>query len=306
MKNYLMIIAYCSIIVTQLLCSCVASPKTSTLIGEVVTEQATAAQPVGVPTITNESEMVIQTPLISTIHTETKSPTSDPTKIYETRKLLLQKQDECEQPCFWGIAPNTTTITDAKTIFDGLNSPLILQVESSNANYYYSEFSASNGVGVNIDLIEHDHVIEFVKTDLALSNVEDSVPTRSWLAFSPETIISKYGTPSYVDLFFPMGPSDGISPYMSYILTLYYDELDLILEYVSSVYIDDENNITICPLNDNMDGVSMWFGRQVSDTPQKKGIPLKEVSSISIDDFSSIMQMENKIEACIYVQKHDK
>lgn len=225
------------------------------------------------------------------------------TKVSDMRKEMLQNLDICDAPCLWTIKPNSTTIDEAKSIFLELNSPLELQAEGSDGNYYSSDFQTSDELNILVYLIERSQVIEFIKTDLAMANYQDNPSIREWQAFSPETIISTYGLPSYVEFYLPMGPNDGISPYMSYAMVLYFDPINLIIKYSSSIYIKDEDPISVCPSADDMDGVSIWLGRPVKDTPQKKGVPLEEATSLSMENFINVMLMENKVNACMELQR---
>ncbi len=226
------------------------------------------------------------------------TPQVDEKEIQRKRTELLMKQGICAEPCYWGIRPGYTTINEAMNTFYSLGASLTKDVEGSTANYYSTSFKYSDEIYVDISIIEHNEIIEFVKTILVFEN-NSSIANYEWLVYSPKNVISSYGTPSRIEFVLGMAPSEGITPNISYVMTIYYDDLDLILRYSSPVFLNYEKEIRVCPLSTEFESVVVWQGREVDTTPQKEDVTIEKASSLSIDQFVKTTQTKDKDAACI-------
>ncbi len=208
----------------------------------------------------------------------------------ENLQLLFQSTMDCDEPCFGGIVPQETTKDESIEIlknigvYEGLTLPVGNAPISFNHTFtnnfdffYYSSFN--NGVVQNI-------FITFTPETQTMG-----LP-RTWLAFSPETVIKQYGSPSDIEI---IADLDG--PHAIFSLILYYSNLNFIAEYTD---FDDfkitPEGIELCPLINQQQDVRIWMGENL-EYPPLAGIPLEEATSLSIPDFEKLM-MGKPEEAC--------
>ncbi|MCC6271068.1 MAG: hypothetical protein IT190_07310 [Microbacteriaceae bacterium] len=240
------------------------------------------------PTFTYSAEPT-HTSLPTLTMTLTPLPTLEPTQAKETLQQLLVKQEPCQSPCFWGITPNQTTTGEAQNIFNQLNIPLLDMNQNGEKDYYAVDFGFQNGLSVVVALRSQDGLIDSIRTGIGFANYKSLSSEREWSAFSPETILTQYGTPTYVEFYISSVPSDGSSPYtISYVMIMYYDLSNLVIEYDSKL-IKDEKIIKVCPLLDKYDSVSIWLGHNAENVPTKRGVSLENSTSLSVEQFSTLM-----------------
>ena len=102
---------------------------------------------------------------------------------------------------------------------------------------------------------------------------------RKWLAYSPETLINRYGSPSKVNFNVDRGEAP------SYGMVMYFDSKKLIVEYYSY---DLGARWQVCPLLNQMDSVWLWMGRD-PQYPPLEDVPLEKATSMTIEEFSKLM-----------------
>ena len=190
------------------------------------------------PTLTN-TPTTTATPSPSTTH----PPTLEPEQAVQTIMVLMH---EPSAPCFWGICPGQTTLEEAKSIFTHLGLDIEHTATQDEYEYYYVVLlDLENGLEINFLLAVQDNVIKSFEISIHPEEEQPDVP-REWLAFSPETLILHYGTPSKVEY------SVGGGPRPQYSMVVYYDATDLIIQYHSfkDSYNRATNSFHICPLTD--------------------------------------------------------
>jgi hypothetical protein len=103
--------------------------------------------------------------------------------------------------------------------------------------------------------------------------------SSEWSAYSPETIINRYGVPFKVNFSVDRGrPS-------AYFIVIYYPIDDFIIEYYSH---DVGPKLSICPLTGRMDTVRIWIGKDIQNPPNEP-IVLEDATSMTLDEFSKLM-----------------
>ena len=223
--------------------------------------------------------------------TLTPLATLSQTQAQEALQQLLMKQETCLSPCFWGIMPDQTTLGEAQNIFTQLQIPLTRTSHKEKKDFYATEFGLHNNVKGAIVLRVQDGLIDSLRTNIGPVNY------REWRAFSPDTILSQYGTPSYVEFYLSMAPDDGSSPYIvSYSMIMYFDSLNLTVKYASSL-VKDEKLIRACPLVDKLEA-GVWLGKDSDNAPTKIGIPLDRATSLTLAKFDDLLRQGSKKTAC--------
>lgn len=258
-------------------------------------------QSINVGTPLSPSATIITLPTLT--HTQlptitiTPLPTLEITQSKELLRQLLVKQEICQNPCFWYIEPEQTTLEEAQSIFKRLNLPLTKTLERGNYNFYATSFGFESGMSVSIVLVEQNTIVASIKTSIGLANYKESSSTREWLAFSPETVISQYGKPTHVEFNIGQIPSDGsTNKTIFYILTMYFDSYNLIVEYNSKL-VENEKSIKVCPLIDEYDGVVLWLGKNTDHSPQRLSVSLENSTTLSLNQFQDLMIQQSE-KAC--------
>jgi hypothetical protein len=240
------------------------------------------------PTVTND------TPFLTPMAAETSSPggTANATETaFAVRQLLLQNDYCGEAPCIFGITPAKTSLNEAAVIFSKLGNPLVKTTSLENLDFYESLFGPNSGLepGLSFQVIltVKDQNIKNLRAGINLVNYANRTHD-SWIAYSPENILSRYGAPSKVE-FALSYPAESSLPNntVRYDMILYFKSVDLIFEYSSkflSSFNKDTGLLYLCPLSDQFDNVSIWFGKDPV-YPPIVGLPLQKASTLSIDEF---------------------
>ena len=233
------------------------------------------------------------TPIVIPIETATLTPpaTLKPEQAQETMRTLLQEPVHCLAPCFWGITPKQSTLGEAKNIFISLG----LEINSTafqGKDFYGVAYDFNNGLSILITLTVQDEIVTDLRVDTNPETQKIGVE-REWLAYSPETLIKTYSSPSEVNLIMDTGPNP------SYSIIMYFDTVDLIIEYHSY---DLYSNLRICPLTDQIDSVRIWMGKN-PQYPPSYGIPFEEATTITMEEFSNLMTGDSD-KACFTLNRN--
>jgi hypothetical protein len=208
--------------------------------------------------------------------TSTPYPSPNPEQAGEIIKTLLQKSFDCSSPCFGGIVPNETTLSEARNILNNLGLNLTA-MNNDNRHFVYNTLIWAKDV--SFTLTGHDEAITDIRLFLPPEKQQPDV-AREWLAYSPETLIHRYGQPSKVNLVLSRGPTSD-----AMFMIIYFDNVNMIIEYMFDI---SNNKIRICPLIDQVIEIRLWIGNDPI-YPPKGGLPLEETTSINLDAFSKLM-----------------
>jgi hypothetical protein len=156
--------------------------------------------------------------------TSTPYPSPNPERAGEIVKILLQKSIGCSSPCFGGIVPNETTLSEARNILNNLGLNLTA-MNNDNQHFVYNMEVPTQDDYLSLILTGHDETITDINLFLPPEKQRLDV-AREWLAYSPETLIHRYGQPSKVNLVLTRGPSSD-----AMFMIVYFDNVNLIIEY---------------------------------------------------------------------------
>lgn len=255
-----------------------------------------------IPVPTQTSISLTETP---TAPTQTFTPTTIPTlsmtplntlkPIYVTETLqpLIKEPMNCAVPCFWGIIPGKTHLDENRIFFSKLgfmpfegadqNSP------SSGIYFYTILYNSGNGSPYHVTLYVSNNLVENIMLTPDIPKPKEGVP-REWIAYSPETLIKRYGKPSRVQF------SVGFTPLLGIDMIMYFDVPSLIVHY--SGYLT--NIKSFCPSTAPFDFVRLWMGRNPPNTPSFDTVPLEKATSLTMDQFAQLMAGDPK-KACFTV-----
>lgn len=210
--------------------------------------------------------------------TLTLPATLEPVHAKEAIQKLLQEPIDCAAPCFWGIVPGRTTLGEATNIFTYLGLQLKYVNTLRGSEFYENQYDFSDGLSVSSNYQIQDGIVKSTRVYISPEKQKEGI-SREWLAYSPETLINRYGSPSKVDLFLGRGSLT------SFMMDVYFDDVDLVVRY----YIFDlRTKIQVCPLTDQFEAVQMWLGKNSSlSTPD--AVPLENGTSLTMGKFSELM-----------------
>ena len=227
--------------------------------------------------------------------TPTQPPTLNPDQAREAISELLREAADCDAPCFWGIVPGQTTFGEAKNTFAHLGLDLEETTPLEGRAFYEARYALDTGlssgtvIGVRNDLVET--LTEYITPESRIPGVP-----REWLAYSPETLISRYGPPSRVDFALGWGPTSFFD------MTMYFDGFDLIVEYAGYDIIPrQKGTATVCPLSDQFEDVRIWMGEDPVYPPPPGGVPLETATPMTMAEFSDLMTGD-PAEACFQIR----
>jgi hypothetical protein len=223
-------------------------------------------------------------PLPTLIPTITMTPlnTLEPEKANEAIKNLLREPVDCTYPCFWGIVPGQTTAGEARNIFShlGLKTEIITD---QGIDFYNVDYDLDSGLSISVVYTLQNAIVENIEIKIETEKQKAGIP-RDWLAYSPETLIKQYGTPSRVDISVDWGPR------LFFAMDMYFNEKDLIVEYSSTSITPNLQNWTlqVCPLTAQFESAWLWMGKDPR-YPPGPGVPLERVTTLTLDEFSKLM-----------------
>ena len=233
------------------------------------------------PTFTPRLQPTVTSSPVPTM-TPTRLPTLTPNEAREALATLLQKPVDCEAPCFWSIAPGETTFGEAVRAITHFGLQLLFVNTIDNKDFRDSRYDFDNGLSVDVNLAIQDNIVQNVRVSITPEKQRTGMP-RAWLAYSPETFINRYGTPSKVEFFLDWGPR----PYFE--MDMYFDQVDLIVVYEGHNIIPREKGSPrICPLTSQFEAVRLWMGKDPYQPP-RPAVPLDQATSMTLEEFANLM-----------------
>ncbi len=241
-----------------------------------------------------------------------KSPTSkeiipyNPTQVYQEFSRNLNISNQCNTACFLGIIPGITTLDETERIFYKYGLDVKFTVTEEQKDYYSVRYKYLDDLEISLSLTVKNGIVETLVTRLEVDTSSGSYSNKDWLAFSPNTLITEFGDPSRVELSLPMGPgspSDGNNLPISCEIVLFFDRVDLVVKYFSPKFTHHGNEIDICPLDDELEGVNIWMGDKLFNTPSKNGKSFEEVTGQNSSQFSDIMLNKHTKIACFTIDQ---
>jgi hypothetical protein len=210
------------------------------------------------------------TKISSLITSATPTPvdTLTPEQALKTIRASLQETTDCTAPCFWNIVPGQTTSGEAKHIFSylGLQTTTITY---EGKDFISTHYQSADGLSEEVILTIQRDVVENLRIEIQPKKQKASIP-REWSAYSPETLIERYGMPSRVIFSVDWGPNT------FFVMEMYYDELNLIVQYSGNGLLPGgKGSSHICPSSMPFDDVRLWMGKDPVHSPPGTGIPLE-------------------------------
>jgi hypothetical protein len=279
----LKITAFCILILQMSIIGCTHTPNTIV----VTPTPTTISSPTTSPLVSPSSKLSTQT--LIPFPVETPQPTLEPGQEKGAIQTLLQNNVDCDAPCFWEIIPGETTLENAKRklVYFRINLQYVTRLE--NKDYYEFTYEFDNGLSITPHLMVQEGIVGNIQVYIAPELQLPDTP-RSWLAYSPEMLVTRYGLPNRVDFFL------GRHEPSRYNMQMYFDDKNLITQYGSFDISFVPDGIRVCPVTDQYDSVSIWLGKN-QEHPPKLAVPLEEAASLTLEEFAELM-LGNPEDAC--------
>jgi hypothetical protein len=130
--------------------------------------------------------------------------------------------------------------------------------------------------------VDNEKAAEYLRVDIGPEKQVVGVK-REWLAYSPETLINRYGRPSRVVFALDWGPRSFFD------MVMYFRTQDLIVEYAGYDVVPWQQGVPwVCPTNLHYDTIRIWMGKNPV-YPPSGGSPVDQATYLSIDSFSALM-----------------
>lgn len=255
------------------------------------------------------TETIVPTPTAQ-LPSVTPSPTNTPTPldtlqpeiVEQTLQPLFREPLDCAAPCFWGIIPQKTTRDEARIFFNhlGLESDILSDQEKGSDTFFdRMKYESITGLRSLILLYGNKNLIGSINVRMSVSN-QDQASRVEWRAYSPETLIKRYGNPSRIDFSLTLGPDNS---YL-YGMVLYFDANSMIVEYFGGASAPGfPYSHRICPLTAPFEHVWIWFGENPR-YPPLPGLEIEKVSSLDVDQFSQLL-LDDPQQACVTLKVED-
>jgi hypothetical protein len=260
-------------------------PATATTLRTLTLTPAIADTELPVPTVT----VKLSTPTLSFTATPTPVDTLEPTQAMETIQPLLKDPLNCAVPCFFGITPGNTYLDDVRNFFSPLGLKHDEGTDPNSGMYFYS-------VGFESNIGRDSSAIFFTANSMVKNIVVEPEITkqtegsqREWIAYSPETLIKKYGQPSLVVFFLDWGQMYSTALGM----VMYFNDVNLIILYYGRDMFPHEPHPLFCPLTAPFELVELWIGPNPPILPSYEynsdANSLEVATSLTMDQFTQMM-----------------
>jgi len=238
----------------------------------------TATNPEVAPTSTS-TQTVTEIPSPTT--TLTPLATLSPESAKATMEPMLADPIQCAGTCFLGITPGRTSMEETKAFFSPMGfehlEGIDLNDPNSGRNFYSVEYESDQGRSFHVTFWSSNHLVESIQITPIIAEQKEGSP-RDWIAYSPETLIQKFGQPSRVEFGLAFQQNVTIN------MILYFDEIDLIALYAG---IGDPDHF--CPLTFPFYFVRLLMGPNPPYPPLFPTVPLEESTSLTVDQFTQLM-----------------
>lgn len=231
----------------------------------------------------------VQLPSVAPSATNTPTPldTLRPEVVEQTLQPLFREPLDCAAPCFWGIIPQKTTLDEANLFFNHLGLKSNSGIDQEKGQDYFfdtTRYESSSGLSSRISLYGYKNLVETIWIQMSVP-YQDQSSRKEWLAYSPETLIKRYGNPSQVYFLLAFGPDTSFL----YEMLLYFDANSMIVKYIGHGSAPSfPYSPKICPSTAPFENVWVWLGDNPR-YPPRPGLEIEKATSLTIDQFSKVI-----------------
>jgi len=224
-------------------------------------------------------------------------PTATREKNWQQIGWLLQSNGGCDQPCFMGLIPEVTTLTEYKDFL----SKTGMGGSETNPGYYSFAYHYKTHLGINAVVEIQGDVIKNIRVILGGFENSPTISRQDWSAFLPEKILQTYGKPSKVGFFISdLRKVNDPQPKVLFDFVFVYEDIDLVVYYDCGGIDDQKDGIyRFCPGSDKIYTINIWLGKYKETINEARyGIKLEDATFLSIEEFYERFT-QNPTEFCL-------
>lgn len=225
-----------------------------------LTMSSTAIMPTVTITVPPTTPTITTTP--KSTNTETPIPISTPPGVVRREQVLwlLETNNGCQLPCWWGITPGETEWTIAKEFLNRFDQN-IYQASSTPGQVYYEvsiplPFEVFTEDYTELGILVQNGFVEIIETDVSIGDT----PPGHLTPYILSAILMTYGEPAEVWIA-TYGSSPGGGPgsgeILPFVVVLFYRELGIATLYYDNGVIQG-GVVHGCPQEDPAKTLSLW------------------------------------------------
>ncbi len=207
-------------------------------------------------------------------------------------------EQDCSLPCWWGVEPGKTTVTQMKKNFHVLSLELQHDEREDQLNKYSLEFLPLEQGNLlfttritYFDDYDPDEAIDWVAVSSNRVEEDRNIFLDLWEKFSPENIVQSFGTPSEIriETYSTVWESAGIEN-ISYKLFFIYQESGFLIVYGGSITY--ETDYKICP--NFSDSGNLGESIEIYTAPSNSSYSLQDLKAYLNDNLFGAYSDANK------------
>jgi len=185
---------------------------------------------------------------------------------------MLETNDGCELPCWWGIVPGRSEWQAVLNRFIAYGG-FAFEIPHPTRSYdYMLDLSLDHQNGV----VQSIHVMSFITPGGKSDHF-----SQDWHRYSLDQVLTRYGQPSQVMLKLSPNPP---GPYYPYSLFVFYDHLGILIRYSGSAIPGEP--FRICPKLEEVEHLNLWL------QPPGEGPSLLELANLDRAVLAQMLPLE--------------
>ncbi|MBI1800891.1 MAG: hypothetical protein HYR71_04600 [Chloroflexi bacterium] len=168
----------------------------------------------------------------------------------EFARQMLRTNGGCELPCWWGINPGQTTSQAVEEFFRLHAIPFGSNAESIGTSFLIPPTDDEKSYSLTLDFFVENKTVQFIRVH---SRIVQELPdsshrfSREWQSYAWYQIMSEYGMPTQVTLFFI--PVIERNAFAAYELGLIHKTKGITITYTALAQVDAQSRVESACLN---------------------------------------------------------
>ena len=207
---------------------------------------------------------------------------------------LMRTNSNCSVPCFWGITPGITDVSQALNYLQPISNKKLKTPIDTKMYDFWGRYLYNQDI-IKVDIGFHAIGQDVENLNVKVSGLQDErVTTEGWLAFRPDSMLKTYGAPERVSVIMGQGPEGRLG----YEMILLYPSQKMYIKYSGNqLVILPQKIIHACPLmNNNISDFELGLGKY-DESILTQGVEITQLTTMSMPKFYQVMLMKPN-EAC--------
>ena len=271
----------------------------------IITVLGCAPPPLALPTSTAENQFTS----LSSEATITIAPTQNIREQKEMVLSLMESNRGCELPCWWGITPGQTSLSEVEEYFHILGARTGRTQQRISGNNFFGARFENSLPEFNISFLDIEGNVYAIYVSGNQAGTQDQSDFELfWEPYSPKNVVTDYGAPSRILLSAYGGFVPGTTGKQGYILWIIYDSLGIMIRYDG--LIQDLPMLHFCPElalgANNIHRIEItlqnpsnpripigWIDSILGNEPERVK-SIQEAANLSMEDFYELFSQSEK------------